>query len=109
VIRCARLVNLSLGLAYHLLVAIETTLKQQGFRGSWRKARELLSTHKLVTVVLPTSYGGKARIRTPSNPGPKLLESCSLLRISPKPLRPVGSWYRSRTIIVAKTSSTSAP
>ena len=41
-------------LAYHLLVAIETTLLNQGVHTSWATIRKTLSTHQVATIVLPT-------------------------------------------------------
>jgi len=39
--------------AYHLLVAIEKRFLEQGLRASWWTIRQQLSTHQVVTVVLP--------------------------------------------------------
>lgn len=50
-------------LAYHLLVAIEKTLVDKGIHTSWATIREVLSTHQVVTIVLPTSDGDIIRIR----------------------------------------------
>jgi len=54
-------------LAYHLLVAIETTLGDQDQHTSWSTVREVLSTHQVVTIVLPTDeiLGGSAHLRPP--------------------------------------------
>ena len=41
-------------LAYHLLVAIETTLLRQEIHTSWATVRDLLATHEIATIVLPT-------------------------------------------------------
>ena len=41
-------------LAYHLLVAIETTMLNQGVHTSWATIRKTLSTHQVATIVLPT-------------------------------------------------------
>ncbi|HMB04699.1 MAG TPA: IS1634 family transposase, partial [Isosphaeraceae bacterium] len=41
-------------LAYHLLVAIETTLVRQEIHTSWATVRDLLATHVVATIVLPT-------------------------------------------------------
>ncbi len=41
-------------LAYHLLVAIETTLQRQEIHMSWATVRDLLATHQIATIVLPT-------------------------------------------------------
>jgi hypothetical protein len=44
-------------LAYHLLVAIEKRCLDQGVHTSWATLREQLSTHQVVTVVLPSTTG----------------------------------------------------
>jgi hypothetical protein len=41
-------------LAYHLLVAVETTLLGHGLHTSWTTVREALATHQVVTIVLLT-------------------------------------------------------
>ena len=53
-------------LAYHLLVAIETTLLNQDVHTSWATVRETLATHQVATIVLPTD-GGKL----PDEPSPQ--------------------------------------
>ena len=45
-------------LAYHLLVAIETTLIRQEIHTSWASMHNLLATHKVATIVLPTDQDG---------------------------------------------------
>ena len=40
-------------LAYHLLVALEKRFLDHGVHTSWATLREQLSTHQVVTVVLP--------------------------------------------------------
>ena len=44
-------------LAYHLLIAIEKTLLDQGIHSSWPTVRETLKTHQVCTIVLPASDG----------------------------------------------------
>jgi transposase len=58
-------------LAYHLLVSIEKTLRDRGLHTSWESIRERLSTHQVVTVVLPTSEGEILRIRKATTPEPE--------------------------------------
>src|SRR6266849_6693321 len=55
-------------LAYHLLVAIEKRFLDQGVHTSWATLREQLSTHQVVTVVLPATNGPTLRIRKSSTP-----------------------------------------
>ena len=50
-------------LAYHLLAAIEHRFLQHGVHTSWWTLRQELSTHQVVTVVLPTTDGRVLRIR----------------------------------------------
>ena len=50
-------------LAYHLLVAIEKKFLDQGTHTSWWSLRQQLSTHQVVTVVLPTSSGHLVKMR----------------------------------------------
>jgi len=58
-------------LAYHLLVAIEKTLRDKGCYKSWQSIREVLRTHQVVTVVLPTVSGEVLRIRRATEPEPE--------------------------------------
>jgi len=57
-------------LAYHLLVAIEKTLLDQGVHTSWQTLRDALKTHQVCTVVLPTDHGDVLRIRKGATPEP---------------------------------------
>ncbi len=61
-------------LAYHLLVAIEKTLRDKSIHVSWATVRETLSTHQVVTVVLPTSDGDIIKIRRGTEPKPEHIE-----------------------------------
>jgi transposase len=61
-------------LAYHLLVAIEKTLIDKDIHTSWATVRDALSTHEVVTIVLPTSDGDIIRIRRGTEPEPEHLE-----------------------------------
>lgn len=44
-------------LAYHLLHAIEHTLREKGETRSWNTIKQILQTHQVVTVVLPDADG----------------------------------------------------
>ena len=55
-------------LAYHLLAIIEQYFLNQGIHTSWSTLRDELSTHQVVTVVLPTESGGVLRIRKGTTP-----------------------------------------
>jgi transposase len=50
-------------LAYHLLIAIETLLQRRGITSSWETVRKQLSTHQVVSAVLPTTSGQVLEIR----------------------------------------------
>jgi transposase len=58
-------------LAYHLLVAIEKSFLDQGIHTSWTTLRKQLSTHQVVTVVLPTTDGSLLKIRRSTTPEPQ--------------------------------------
>jgi transposase len=74
-------------LAYHLLIAIEKTLLDEGVHTSWATVREQLSTHQVNTIILPTHGGMELRIRKATTPEPvhrelyqKLGIACELMR-----------------------------
>ena len=83
-------------LAYHLLVAIETTLLRQDIHTSWATVRELLATHEIATIVLPTNQNGVLRIRRSATPEPDHRVLYEALGVSPEIIRPVKTWERSR-------------
>lgn len=58
-------------LAYHLLTYIRETLREAGDTRDWKTVRRLLSTHSLVTTVLPLGNGRVLRVRKPSRPDPE--------------------------------------
>jgi transposase len=74
-------------LAYHLLMAIEKTLLDQGVHTSWATVREQLKTHQVSTIVLPTNSSMELRIRKATTPEPvhrelyqKLGVGCEVMR-----------------------------
>lgn len=79
-------------LAYHLLVAIEKRCLDQGVHTSWATLREQLSTHQVVTVVLPTSTGEVLKIRRGTTPEPTHREIYRILQIPEEVMRPVKTW-----------------
>jgi len=79
-------------LAYHLLVAIEKRFLDQGVHTSWATLREQLSTHQVVTVVLPATNGQTLRIRKGSTPEPIHREIYRTLAIPPEVMKPVRTW-----------------
>jgi transposase len=79
-------------LAYHLLVAIEKRCLDQAVHTSWATLREQLSTHQVVTVVLPTTTGHTLRIRRGSMPEAIHREIYRTLGITHEVIKPVKTW-----------------
>src|SRR5437763_10675314 len=79
-------------LAYHLLVAIETTLLNQGVHTSWATVREMVASHSVATLVLPTDGGQVLRIRKGTTPEPEQLELYRLLNIPVEVKQPIRTW-----------------
>ena len=79
-------------LAYHLLVAIEKRCLDQGVHTSWATLREQLSTHQVVTVVLPAANGQTLRLRTSSTPETIHHQIYRTLRIPSEVIKPVRTW-----------------
>lgn len=80
-------------LAYHLLVCIEKRFLDRGIHTSWWTLRQQLTTHQLVTVVLPASNGAVLKIRQATNPEPIHREIYSTLGISSEVLKPIRTWH----------------
>jgi transposase len=76
-------------LAYHLLVAIEKPFLDRGMHTSWWTLRQQLSTHQVVTVVLPTGHGAVLKIRKGTTPEPAHRHIYSTLRIPSEVMKPV--------------------
>ena len=81
-------------LAYHLLVAIETTLLRQEIHTSWATVRDLLATHEIATIVLPTDQNGVLRIRRSATPEPDHKVLYEALGVPAEIIRPVKTWER---------------
>jgi len=81
-------------LAYHLLNAIEKTLRDHGIHTSWATVRETLSTHHALTVVLPTSNGDILCTRTASRPDDQVRQLYEALTVPTRPIKPVRTLYR---------------
>jgi transposase len=79
-------------LAYHLLVAIEKRFLDKGIHTSWWSIRQQLSTHQVVSVVLPTTDGKVLRIRKGTIPEPVHREIYTTLRIPLEVIKPVKTW-----------------
>ncbi len=80
-------------LAYHLLVAIEKRFLDAGMHTSWWTLRQQLSTHQVVTVVLPTADGRAWKIRKGTTPEPVHRDIYSTLRIPMEVIKPVKTWH----------------
>jgi transposase len=78
--------------AYHLLVAIEKRFLDRGVHTSWATLREQLSTHHVLTVVLPATNGRTLRIRKASAPDAIHREIYDTLQISSEVIKPVKMW-----------------
>ena len=79
-------------LAYHLLVAIEKRFLDQGIHTSWWSIRQQLSTHQVVTVVLPTTDGRVLKIRKGTVPEPIHREIYTTLKVPLEVMKPVKTW-----------------
>jgi transposase len=79
-------------LAYHLLAAIEKRGLDQGVHTSWATLREQLSTHQVVTVVLPATNGQVLKIRKASTPEPVHRDIYRTLQIPHEVMKPVRTW-----------------
>lgn len=83
-------------LAYHLLVAIEKTLLDRGVHTSWGSVRDILKTHQIATLTLPTDRGSVLRIRKATVPAPQHKELYTLLALPEQIIRPKKIWTESR-------------
>ncbi|MDN5348165.1 MAG: hypothetical protein PWP65_1729 [Clostridia bacterium] len=81
-------------LAYHLLVTIEKTLHDQGVHTSWGTVREILKTHQVVTVVLPTPDGKVLKIRRATKPEPEQMELYAKLGVPAESIKPKKTWLK---------------
>jgi transposase len=79
-------------LAYHLMVAIETTLGNQGIHTSWATVREQVASHSVATLVLPTDGGKTLTIRKGTTPEPEQVELYRLLNIPAEVMQPTKMW-----------------
>jgi transposase len=79
-------------LAYHLLISIEKTFLDHAIHTSWATLREQLSTHQVVTAVLPTSDGNLLKIRRATTPEPAHRLIYRVLAIPEEVMTPVKTW-----------------
>lgn len=80
-------------LAYHLLASIEKHFLDSGVHTSWWTLRQQLSTHQVVTVVLPTTGGKTLEIRKATNPEPVHRDIYTTLKIPMEVMKPVKTWH----------------
>lgn len=80
-------------LAYHLLIAIETTCRKKALHTSWETLRQQLSTHQVMTIVLPTTSGRVLKIRKGSAPEAIHKTIYGVLEISEQIIAPVKTWH----------------
>ncbi|KJF16043.1 hypothetical protein AXFE_31170 [Acidithrix ferrooxidans] len=69
-------------LAYHLLSAIELTLRQNNDKRRWSTIKEQLNSHRRATIVLTSDKGVVYHIRTSGVPEPVHKEIYRLLGVS---------------------------
>lgn len=79
-------------LAYHLLAVIEQYFLDQDLPTSWDTLRDQLSTHQVVTVVLPTESEGVLRIRKGTTPETVHREIYETLQVPLEVMAPVKTW-----------------
>jgi transposase len=84
-------------LAYHLLVAIEKRFLDRDLHTSWSTLRQQLSTHQVITVVLPTTDGKVVKIRRATAPEPIHREIYATLQIPSEVMKPVKTWHETST------------
>jgi transposase len=83
-------------LAFHLLVAIEKTLLDHGRHTSWATLRDILKTHQVCTIVLPTKTGQTLRIRKAATPEKDVAELYQMLRLPETVIKSVARWTDSQ-------------
>lgn len=82
-------------LAYHLLAAIEHRFLQAGTHTSWWTIRQQLSTHQVITIVLPENEHGRIlRIRKATTPEPEHRHIYATLHIPADVLQPIKTWHQ---------------
>jgi len=74
-------------LSYHLLNSIRVKLESAGINMRWKRIREFLSTHALVTTSFTTEAGQRINIRQCSDPEPFHRKVYQAMRIKLTPLK----------------------
>lgn len=73
-------------LAYHILHAVEYTLRMKEDTRSWPTICAVLSTHQVSTIVMPSTTGLVHHIRIVSSPEPEHIEIYKRLGLNPYPI-----------------------
>jgi transposase len=79
-------------LAYHLLVAIEKMFLDRGIHTSWDTLRSQLTTHQVVTVILPASNGDVLKIRKAGRADPIHKQIYQTLGVPEQVMTPIRTW-----------------
>jgi hypothetical protein len=79
-------------LAYHLLISIEKTLLDNNVHTSWARIRDILKTHQICTIVLPTDDGACLRICKAATPDRDVQQLYRHLSISPNIIKAQHTW-----------------
>ena len=80
-----------------MLVSIEKTFLDAGIHTSWATLRVQLSTHHVVSVVLPTTDGMIVKIRKETTPEPTHREIYTTLTFPLEVMKPVTTWHETPT------------
>jgi transposase len=86
-------------LAYHLLAAMEKRFLDRGIHTSWWTLRQQLSTHQVITVVLPSADGRVLKIRKGTTPEPVHKEIYATLKIPAEVMKVVKTWHEEHHIV----------
>jgi len=81
-------------LAYHLVVAIEKTLRDGGLWTSWGTVRKTLAKHQIGTIILPAQNGWTLRIRRDGRPDADVADLYNRLRVPRRIMAPIKTWTR---------------
>src|SRR5215472_3436303 len=73
------------------------TLLDKGVHTSGATVRDILKTHQICTVVLPTDDGSSLRIRKAATPDPDVQQFYRHLDISPDIIKPRHTWAKSNS------------
>ena len=89
-------------LAYHLLAAMEKRFLDRGIHTSWWTLRPQLSTHQVITIVLPTADGRVLKIRKGTTPEPVHKDIYATLKIPTEVMKPLKTWHQVSPVVTEK-------